>query len=408
MRMLAGFCILGFAVLARTAVADDAPTLQLRLPPELMWHFHDGSADLTYALVGFSDGTAAVQATAQIVARGPHGGYDLWESWLLYLDREGQQTRSIRLPDLRLKGTTAVRGLQNANVLVMLAFKGTVYVAQLTGNGQLLWDNAFDSGTFGFISAPLVLSDRGYLLFEDYFGTCSLRRLNAEGRQIWQREFANPEPRSKSHAVWAGVVISLPDGGFIFDCGYPNDDSDSVEQWLFRVDAQGKEIWHRRFETDTLMADARHDGLVEIIGRSSHSASASGPVNANDGGWIKLTIDKGDEGFLDVSSVLLSPEFNPNDSFYSRGDNATLSSGGWIWITRPRGDLGGGPNLSAARLSRDYRFVWQKSVTEWPANRTVHPAGVAELGNGIVLIAVNAFQSRVGAVGASIYMLPGD
>jgi hypothetical protein len=118
-------------------VRADAPERPLRLPTELMRQFHDGDRGLSYALVGFPDGTAAVQVTAYIGASGPFGGYDVWDSWLIYLGRDGRQVREVPLPELRVRGAQVVRGLAHGGVVLMATTRGSLFMAEVAADGRL-------------------------------------------------------------------------------------------------------------------------------------------------------------------------------------------------------------------------------------------------------------------------------
>lgn len=165
----------------------------------------------SYALVGFPDGSAAVQATISPTDLSDEVEEPPERLWLIRIDAAGQAGHWTRLPALRAGAETTL-GLSDGSVVFWVAGRWHFYLAKVDRSGTLLWERDFGSGTVGSIRGPVALAD-GLVVLEDQERSCRLRRFDENGIEQWHVDMPDPiEHRTDWPVCVPDMVAPRADG----------------------------------------------------------------------------------------------------------------------------------------------------------------------------------------------------
>jgi hypothetical protein len=244
----------------------------------------------------------------------------------------------------------------------------------------------------------------GYVVLEDWFDTCVLRRLASDGSESWRREFANPANPDYIGSA-AVAVLSLPDGGHVALCGFPNHELERSEAWVFRVDAGGREVWRRPLNGHAGSAMVLADGSLAVVGhRHRNPADAADPYEGEVGDWALMRIRAADGAVLWIDSRPLAA-LRQADEDIKNLVALHLLDGDFLWFLDVPAEEGG-QRLIAARVGRG-GVAWTRQLAGGLGFdlRRPYPAGAALLGDGRVLVAFNVLELDPNAFVGRVFVL---
>src|ERR1700741_2854581 len=125
--LIAGLlCALASDVLP--AAEKGAPLFALPPLPEVDFPGHP--TNLTYALIGFPDGSAALQATITPADLSKGVETTPQRLWMIRIDGAGQTGHWTRLPELSAHEARATLGLEDGSVVFLNGGRGYIYLAK--------------------------------------------------------------------------------------------------------------------------------------------------------------------------------------------------------------------------------------------------------------------------------------
>lgn len=175
--------------------------------------------------------------------------------------------------------------------LVGASGEDSFWLLKLDMEGNTIWNKSYEGGIFSYVT---MTSDGGYMLAgvatanvgnsygeQDYL----LRKLDAEGNEIWKQNYGGSEDDN-----WTQAVVETAEGNFIVCGSSRSNDIDISENngfadyWIFEIDPMGNIVWEKSYggsswETPMAML-LTSDGGIIIPGNSS---SSDGDVGGNNG-----------------------------------------------------------------------------------------------------------------------------
>ncbi|MFN0107176.1 MAG: hypothetical protein ACKV2U_34400 [Bryobacteraceae bacterium] len=395
------------AVSDAAAAENGAPLFDL--PPRPEADFAGHSVNVTYALVGFPDGSAALQGSITPADREKGKETTPERLWFIRIGRDGQARYWIRLPELSVRGATAMLGLADGGVVLMAAGPAYVYLAKVDGDGALLWEQHFESGTYaGGLPPPIALVD-GFAILEDYPQSCLLRRLDANGVERWHVEIQNPVRASTPATYSAPVMVApRPDGGLTVLCDWPNDPAERADGWFSNVDPQGQLRWQRPLRAFAATGLALSDGTLAVFGLVHRIPdNPDDPYLGEEDAQALMRYDAAEGKILRRDWHLFPGETDAPWRPEIAGELVALPDGELLAVTEPR--YGGARGRLAARIDRQHRLIWLRPLTgDSEDPDTAQIGGTAVLGSRQVLFAINWYDAAADLASATLRVLPLD
>jgi len=404
--LLAGL-LCALAANALSATENGAPLFALPPLPEADFQGHP--VNLTYALVGFPDGSAALQATitpadlSEDVEKPPE------RLWLIRIDATGQAGHWARLPELSAHYASAALGLSDGSVVFRSSGPGFVYLAKVDRGGMLLWERYFESGTYsGLFPPPIALAD-GFAILEDYPQSCRLRRLDENGIERWHVEM--PDLRAqKTVSLASGPVMVAPlaDGGFMVLCDWHNEAAERSDGWFVNIGPQGQLRGQRPLRAFAATGLALRDGTLAVFGLLHRIPDdPSNPYQGEVDTETLMRFDGAEGSMLRSDSDLFPSEIRSPWEPESAGELVALPDGELIAVTDAPYS---GPNgRFAARISRKHRLLWLRPLAgNAKDRRSARLGGTAVLANRQVLFAINSYDEATDIANATLRVLPLD
>jgi len=242
---------------------------------------------------------------------------------------------------------------------------GRLLLLRLSTEGELVWERAYGGDRSCTGQSLIATDDGGYLVvgtIESEVGSdldVYLLCVDEDGTELWSRSFGT---LLDEHG---GRLLHTSDGGYVVVCNSVDQDDVVADPgaagyagfagrsnaYIVRIDAEGREIWSRRYETDEnviasgcAMAD---DGGIVVLSYVLHY-----PIEDNDIRLFKIDED-GDEiwsrtweegkasGYDLVSTsdggfLISGARSFPEDPSYEKADALLIKvdgSGNEIWLT---------------------------------------------------------------------------
>lgn len=390
------------------ATADEVTRFPFEMPPDLMRQIRDGPVDLSYALVGFPDGGAAIQVSASIQDPGPFDLFILDDSIIVYLDRRGNVTGQVAVPKLSFDGARAVLGLADGHILLMRAGRGYVFLAEIDPDGAVVWQRNFESGTYGALPPPVRLPSGGYVLLEDSVAKSRMRRLDVDGRQLWERIIPYPIAQTEQTSVQPIAIAAAANGDIIVICSFGNDEFDRADGWMFRFDDQGNVIWRRALKGYAGHVVALSEGSMAVFGYPHRVPDNRYRPYASDVIYWALTeFDMDDGAAIKPDWGMISNGWvSPWSCCFIQGAVA-LPDGGMVLVTgQSRGDSNQ-EDLSVVQLNSRFeiRRQWPLGDPSADGGQSGWFGGMALLGSGELLVAVSHEYEELGKATTAFYTL---
>ncbi len=252
-----------------------------------------------------------------------------------------------------------------------------VLLMKIDAAGTVVWEKTYPEGRQGAGSAILALDDGGFLvagttLSDDGDDADILSLwLDADGNELRSRKYGTPlneDGRALVRTADGGYVIlgiSVDPDDFVADAGaagYSGFDGRS-NAYVLKVDAEGKEIWSRRYTTT--------DNVI-----------VSGGASAPDGGVVVLTYRLGYP--VDDNDILLAKLDSDGNEVWSRAWTDGDASGYGLVATRDGGYAISGmladpddPALKKGdalliKVDADGNEIWSRSYGESSMIETAH------------------------------------
>ena len=207
-RRLALFAGLFFALAAHPSPAAELGAPLFTLPPLPEADFPGRPTSLFYALVGFPDGSAALQASVSPADLGKDVEVTPTRRWLIRIDAAGQAGPWTRQPALTFDDAEPALGLNDGGIVFRWGDRGFVYLAKVDRSGVLLWERNFESGIYGNFLRPVALAD-GFAVLEDDIGSCLLRRLDESGIERFSQRVVDTALYSPGDGRRAPMVVLI-------------------------------------------------------------------------------------------------------------------------------------------------------------------------------------------------------
>src|SRR5262245_47002266 len=115
------------------------------LPPLPETDFPGQPVTREFSLVGFPDGTAALQETIAPHDAPPFPDRPPERLWLIRIDGAGHFGHWQRLPVPDFYGATIARGLPDHSILMLAGDRGYTGLAKVDVEGTLLWQESYES-----------------------------------------------------------------------------------------------------------------------------------------------------------------------------------------------------------------------------------------------------------------------
>ena len=387
-----------------SAAENGAPLFALPPLPEADFPGHP--TNLTYALVGFPDGSAALQATITPADLSKGVETTPEQLWLIRIDGAGQTGPWTRLPALSAHGARAALGLGDGSVVFLSGGPNFLYLAKVDRSGMLRWERYFESGTYsGLIPPPIALAD-GFAVLEDYPRSCRLRRLDENGIERWHAEM--PDPRAQKTDSLASdpvMVAPLADGGFMVLCDWYNEAADRSDGWFINIDPQGQLRGRRPLRAFAATGLALRDGTLAVFGLLHRIPDdPSDPYQGEVGTETLMRFDQMDGTMLRSDSDVFPSEIEAPWEPESAGELVALPNGEVLAVTER--SYSGPDSLFAARIGREHRLLWLRPLAgNSPDPGWALVGGTAVLANRQVLLAINSYDEAVDIANAALRVL---
>lgn len=199
-----------------------------------------------------SDGGYVIAGTTESKGRGRR------DVWILKLDENGEtvweNTLGGRRDDTLSGGflVTSDGGFVGAG---WTSSKGKgrrdVWVFKLDAAGKRVWERTYGGRASDAAAAIRQTSDDGFVVagYTESKGAGKrdiwVLKLDATGKQIWDRTFGSAGRDD------AAEIIRTPDNGYLVAGLTTGGDPDGRKTWLLRLDAQGEQVWQRRYPAET-------------------------------------------------------------------------------------------------------------------------------------------------------------
>ena len=389
---------------ASLAAENDAPLFPLPPLPETDFPGHP--TGLAYALIGFPDGSAALQATVTDESK------DVEEPperlWLIKIDAAGQAGHWMRLPALSAYGAEAALGLGDGSIVLRSGRRGFFYLAKVDRSGMLLWEQYLGSGTFGDFPRPIALAD-GLAILEDDWRSCRLHRLDENGVERWH--VAMPDPiELETPSSFCDPIMAAPraDGGFTVLCNWHNLAIERSDGWLFDIDPQGQPSGQRPLRAYAAIGLALRDGKLAVFGLLHRIPDdRADPYQGEDDTGKLIRFDGADGQVLRTVSNVFPSEIDWPWDLGDTGELVALPDAQLLAVAH-LGDFQSS-GLFAARISRENRLLWLRPlVDKTPVSSWARIRGTAVLGSRQVLFAVYSYDKAADIGKVTLRLLPLD
>ena len=404
--LIAGL-LCALAANALPAAEKGAPLFALPPLPEVDFPGHP--TNLTYALIGFPDGSAALQATITPADLSKGVEATPQRLWLIRIDGAGQAGHWTRLPELSAHEARATLGLDDGSVVFLYGGRGYIYLAKVDRSGSLLWEQYFDSGTYaGLIPPPIAVAD-GFAILEDYPRSCQLRRLDENGVERWHVQITDPrDSDTESIFCYPVMVAPLADGGFMVLCDWDNDALDRTEGWFFNIDRQGQVRGQRPLRAFAETGLALRDDTLAVFGFPDQMPDGPGHPHQGEADTETLMrFDATDGRMLRSDSGLFPEELEPPWEPESAGELVALPNAELLVVAEARYDEPSG--WFAARIGEQDRVLWLRPLIGDLENPSASiDGGTAVLANRQVLFAINNYDEAADIAKATLRVLPLD
>jgi len=405
-RRLTLFAGLLFMLAAHASLAAENDAPLFALPPLPETDFPGHPTDLTYALIGFPNGSAALQATvtdlSQDVEEPPE------RLWLIKIDAAGQAGHWMRMPALSAYGAEAALGLGDGSIVLRSGRRGFFYLAKVDRSGMLLWEQYLGSGTFGSFPRPIALAD-GFAVLEDDWRSCRLHRLDENGIERWHVDMPDPIERETASSL-CDPIMAAPraDGGFRVLCNWHNMALERSDGWLFDIDPQGQPRGQRPLRAYVAIGLALRDGTLAAFGFLHRIPDdPTDPYQGEEDRGTLMRFDGADGRMLQADSDIFPSEI---DGLWNHGNTGELVAlpDGELLAVAELGDFQSS-GLFAARISRDHRLVWLRPLAgRVPKSGWAYVRGTAVLANRQVLFAFHGYNEATDSANVTLRVLPLD
>jgi len=408
--LLAGL-LCALASSALPAAENGAPLFALPPLPEADFPGHP--TDLTYALVGFPDGSAALQASISPADLGKGVETTPKRRWLIRIDAAGQAGHWTRLPALSVDGAEVALGLNDGGIVFRWGDRGFVYLAKVDRSGMLLWEQYLGSGTYGSFPRPIALAD-GFAILEDDWRSCQLHRLDENGIERWHVAMPDPiEQETDSSFCDPVMVAPRADGGFMVLCNWHNEAPERSDGWFFDIDPQGQLRGQRPLRAFAATGLALRDGTLAVFGllhRIPDDPTDPYQVEAHTDTRTLMRFDGTDGRMLRADSNVFPSEIETPWNPERVGELVALPDGELLAVTELDNLQSTGLfALFAARIGREHGLLWLRPlVSKSPEPGWARIRGTAVLANRQVLFAVNSYDKAAHIVNATLRVLPLD
>jgi hypothetical protein len=405
-RRLALFAGLLFMLAAHASLASENGAPLFALPPLPDADFPGHPTGLTYALIGFPDGSAALQATVRDLSTEVEEPPE--RLWLIKIDAAGQAGHWMRLPALSAYGAEAALGLGDSSIVLRSGRRGFFYLAKVDRNGILLWEQYLGSGTFGIFPRPVALAD-GFAVLEDDWRSCRLHRLDENGIERWNVAMPDPIERETDSSFCDPIMVApRADGGFTVLCNWHNLALERSDGWFFDIDPQGQPRGQRALRAYAETGLALPDGTLAVFGFPDQMPAApSRPHQGEADTETLMRFDAAEGRMLRSDSGLFPEELEPPWEPASAGKLVALPNGELLVVTEARYDEPSG--WFAARIGEQDRVLWLRPLIGDLEGPSVSiDGGTAVLASRQVLFAINNYDEAAGITKAILRVLPLD
>ncbi len=397
-------CVL--ATHASLAAENGAPLFAL--PPLPETDYPGRPTDLIYVLVGFPDGSAALQASVSPADVAKDVEVTPTQRWLIRIDAAGQAGHWTRQPALTFDDAEPALGLNDGGIVFRWGDRGFVYLAKVDRSGMLLWERDFQSGIYGNLPRPIALAD-GFAVLEEDVGSCLLRRLDENGIERWHVKMPIPIEQTK-YLLGSGPIMVAPkaDGGFIVLCDWPNYAAERSEGWLSDIDPQGQMRWQRPLRAFAATGLALRDGTLAVLGLLHRIPDD--PTNPYQEAPTLMRFDGTDGRMLRADSNVFPSDIEMPWDSDRPGGLVALPDGELLAVAELDSIQSTGPfGLFAARIGRENGLLWLRPLSgKTPEPGWARIGGTAVLANRQVLYAVNSYDKAAEVANATLRVLPLD
>lgn len=391
--------------------ADASPAAEIgaplfALPPLPETDFPGRQSGLAYALIGFPDGSAALQATVTDLSK------DVEEPperlWLIKIDAAGQAGHWRRVPALSAYGAEAALGLGDGSIVFRSGDRGFFYLAKVDRSGALLWEQYLGSGTFGSFPRPIALAD-GFAILEDDWRSCQLHRLDENGIERWHVAMPDPIERETASSFCDPIMVApRADGGFLVLCNWHNLALERSDGWLFDIDPQGQPRGQLPLRAYAAIGLALRDGTLAVFGLLHRIPDdPTDPYQGEADTGTLMRFDGADGQMLRTDSNVFPSEI---DWPWDLGNTSELVAlpGGELLAVAHLGDFQSS-GLFATRISREHRLLWLRPlVDKAPVSSWARICGTAVLASRQVLFAVYSYDKAADIGKVTLRLLPLD
>jgi hypothetical protein len=126
-------------------------------------------------------------------------------------------------------------------ILVGTAYQanGGILLVKMDTEGGIEWER-YIGGAYTTGKYVEETSDGGFILAAENMDGILLLKTDVDGNEVWSRVFSDGWMRGDR------LISQTDDGGFLV-IGTTHDEYDSVNVWLIKTDAFGKELWNRTY-----------------------------------------------------------------------------------------------------------------------------------------------------------------
>ena len=239
------------------------------------------TADGGYLVAGWTPGLSAGSPTASTAQPGAGS-----EIFVIKTDGGGRKIWERLLPGNGFSTGYGVIQTSDGSAVVVGDTKsktGTdhdVFVAKLDAQGNEIWEKNYGGPRCDYGAAVLQTGDGGYLVAgsTESFGAdmykVYLVRLDALGREIWQRTYSGDGPE------FGYALLQAQDGGYVIAGDTDSMNSGRTSFCLIKVDDHGRLLWERMYgdnrDSSAWSLLQTGDGGYLIAGETEVTGAAGG------------------------------------------------------------------------------------------------------------------------------------
>lgn len=262
-------------------------------------------------------------------------------------------------------------------------------LVKMQTSGAILWQKIIDTGGGDYGGDVAPVGSGGYLIAGQSNAKIWLVRIDGNGQVLWQRTYAD----AGKDATSASRVLATSDGGFlVVGNSYTWSEVSEENMLVFKVDATGTLLWHRRLEGP---------GGLLVRGAALLKSGGAAVVGTHDQGSDKavFVVRLTASGAIEWAKRLGGPDWD-------LGVDVAETPGQELVVLGSTRSFGAGQNdLWLLRLSGAGDLVSQ-SVLGGPGNDTgerLYPVGSELLVSGETTsggaMSVDLFAARLSAKG---------